>query len=222
MNNHVEFDAQEYWNDYYQTFSELNPSPFCASVISNFVKENDVIVELGCGNGRDGLALVQSCSFYQGIDVSEQAIKRAQHLFQSHGVNQDKFALATDNFVEVYLPKSPTGSRTVVYSRFSLHADSEHAQQQLFAKLDTILHTGDLILIEVRTIHDELFGVGEKVERNAYVTDHFRRFLDPGDFPSVLPRRFNLKSKAVARGFAPYGGADPKVMRLEIEVTDGS
>jgi len=222
MDVRVEFDAQEYWNSYYRTFSEFNPSPFCAFVISNFVRENDAVIELGCGNGRDGLALVQSCSFYQGIDVSEQAIQRARHLFQSHGVNPNKFALVTDDFTEVFRPKSPAGTRAVVYSRFSLHADSEHAQQQLFAKLDTILHTGDLILIEVRTIHDELFGVGEKVGRNAYVTDHFRRFLDPEDFPALLPRRFSLKSKVVERGFAPYEGADPKVMRLEIEVTDGS
>jgi SAM-dependent methyltransferase len=221
MSDLAEFDAQEYWNLYYQTFNEFNPSPFCTYVIENFVKENDAVVELGCGNGRDGLSLVESSAFYQGIDVSEQAILRAQHLFESHGITQNKYALEMGNFAEVQRPELPTGTRIIVYSRFSLHADSEDAQQELFTQLNSILYPGDLILVEVRTIHDELFGIGEKVGRNAYVTDHFRRFLDPDDFPAVLPESFGLKSKKVERGFAPYEGADPIVMRLEIEVTNG-
>jgi hypothetical protein len=221
MSDRVEFDAQEYWNGYYQTFNEFNPSPFCTYVIQNFLNEKDAVIELGCGNGRDGLSLAQSSTFYQGIDVSEQAILRAQHLFQAHGITQTKFALTMGDFAEVQRPKLHVDTRLIVYSRFSLHADNEYAQQKLFTQLDAVLHPGDLILIEVRTIHDELFGIGEKVGRNAYVTDHFRRFLDPEDFPAVLPERFSLKSKKVEKGFAPYDGADPVVMRLEIEVSDG-
>jgi len=31
--------------------------------------------------------------------------------------------------------------------------------------------------IEVRSIHDEFCGEGEEVEKDAFVTDHYRRFI---------------------------------------------
>ena len=34
-------------------------------------------------------------------------------------------------------------------------------------------------MIETRTIYDELFGVGKKISENEYLTDHYRRFVNP-------------------------------------------
>ena len=215
----MDSDAQKYWNVYYQSFKEVSPSPFCSYVMHNFLDVKDTVLELGCGNGRDGLSLAQNCTHYQGVDVSEEAIHQASLLFETQGLQAEKYELLVNDFSSVTRPTTALG-RVIVYSRFSLHADSEAAQQGLFNRLNQTLHEGDLLLIEVRTIHDELFGVGTNVDRNAYFSDHYRRFLDPEDFPALLPNRLKLLTKLVERGFAPYAGADPKIMRLFIEVID--
>ena len=51
-------------------------------------------------------------------------------------------------------------SRLVVYSRFSLHSDDEDAENLLLAHLASIQNRRLLVLIEVRTVLDELYGVG--------------------------------------------------------------
>jgi len=40
--------------------------------------ENALVLELGCGNGRDARAIMQRTSYYTGIDASEEMIKRAR------------------------------------------------------------------------------------------------------------------------------------------------
>jgi cyclopropane fatty-acyl-phospholipid synthase-like methyltransferase len=217
--NVMDSDTKKYWNVYYESFDEVRPSPFCSYVMHNFLDVKDTVLELGCGNGRDGLSLARNCTHYQGFDVSKEAIHQASLLFDTQGLQAENYELLANDFSSVTRPTTALG-RVIVYSRFSLHADSETVQQSLFNRLNQTLHKGDLLLIEVRTIYDELYGVGTNVDRNAYISDHYRRFLDPGDFPALLPNRLKVLTKLVERGFAPYAGADPKVMRLFIEVSD--
>ena len=70
-------------------------------------------------------------------------------------------------------------------------------------------------MIEARTIHDELYGKGEQVARNAFMSDHFRRFIDPQEFLEKVSKNFTVDSFKVERNFAPYKDEDPMVMRIE-------
>ena len=206
-----------YWKRFYKQHDPDSPSAFCDFVIKNFLSSNDTVIELGCGNGRDAVALARQAHRYIGLDISPSATLAAHELLESCGLERQNFDFQTQSFAAVRRP-SQIENRVLIYSRFSLHADSESAQTQLFENLSSCMEPGDLIMIETRTIHDELFGVGELVERNAYMTDHYRRFLDPADFPDCLPDNLKLLAKETRRGFAPYGDADPVVMRLSIQV----
>ena len=71
-----------------------------------------------------------------------------------------------------------------------------------------------LVCIEARTVRDELFGQGELAGRNTFITDHYRRFIEPEELKNKVDQRFEILDFQVGRGFAPYGDQDPEVMRI--------
>ena len=70
--------------------------------------------------------------------------------------------------------------------------------------------------IEVRSVHDELFGKGECVGKNSFVHDgHFRRFIDKAELEkNLLDAGFTIKYSAEEKNFAPFGKDNPLVIRI--------
>ncbi len=202
-----------FWDQHYTDFSEGSPSPFCLTVTSELLVQSDSVLELGCGNGRDGLTLIDSVDFYTGVDLSVKAIENTEVRFSKAGVSPERYSLITGDFSRVDFDKL-SAERLVVYSRFSLHADSEVAEGKLLKHLAGYRGGPLLVCIEARTIFDELYGQGEQLERNAYMTDHYRRFIVPDEFREKVAKNFLVHSFEVDRGFAPYENEDPVVMRI--------
>jgi SAM-dependent methyltransferase len=202
-----------YWDHHYADFNEDSPSPFCTKVAADLLLPTDSVVELGCGNGRDGLALVRRADFYTGVDLSANAIQSAGERFLGARIATQRYSLTVGDFSKVNFA-TLEASRLVVYSRFSLHADSEVAENALLDHLAEYDLGPILVCIEARTIFDELYEQGELMERNTYMTDHYRRFIVPDEFKEKVDRRFTVNSFEVERGFAPYGSEDPIVMRV--------
>ena len=73
------------------------------------------------------------------------------------------------------------------------------------------------LLLEARTIHDTLYGVGTNVGPHEFKTDHYRRFIDPDVFLADMASRFSVRYFEVAQGFAPFGDQDPVLMRAAIQ-----
>ena len=52
---------KKYWEEFYnQEKMPFRPSLFSNFVRNNYVKKNDLLIELGCGNGRDAFYFAQS------------------------------------------------------------------------------------------------------------------------------------------------------------------
>jgi len=204
---------ENFWDGHYLEFEEIRPTPFCQDVLTSILLPTDAVVELGCGNGRDGPWIAERCSHYVGLDLSEQAIAACKQKFQTNGIPSEKYDLQVSNFADYDFEKT-TQSRLVVYSRFSLHSDTEETENQLLDRLSAYAQGPLLVLIEVRTIHDELFGIGRKVARNSFVTDHFRRFIEPEELKIKVEENFTIESMVVSRSLAPYETENPKVLRL--------
>ena len=49
----------------------------------------------------------------------------------------------------------------------------------------------EYIFIETRTIYDELYGVGRKMKKNEFFSDHYRRFIDPVEIKK-LSKNFKI------------------------------
>lgn len=206
----------EFWDRHYVAFQENKPSFFCKEVISEYLREDDYVIEIGCGNGRDGLEIARKVKFYEGIDLSIVAIESANRRFVESHVPDAKFHIHHGDFSKIEFDKPDVG-RIVVYSRFSLHSDTEEAENSLISKLLEVKDNDLLVLIEVRTIYDELYGVGSPAGRNAFITDHYRRFIDPSDLKSKISDHFSIIDFKVSDNFANYLNENPIVLRIAFQ-----
>ena len=105
-----------------------------------------------------------------------------------------------------------------LYSRFTLHSVHEAEEERVLRDALVILPIRGLFMIEVRTIHDPLFGIGNKVGDNEYVTDHFRRFVTTTKFlKKCIDYGWTVKFFVESDGLAKYKDEDPVVARYVLE-----
>ncbi|MBR1420407.1 MAG: hypothetical protein IJ575_05060 [Selenomonadaceae bacterium] len=86
----------------------------------------------------------------------------------------------------------------------------------MLKNVNGILKSGGKFFIEVRSIHDEIFGLGDQVGRNSFIHDgHFRRFIAKDELElNLIESGFKLLYSEENRGFAPFGNSDPLVIRI--------
>lgn len=201
-------DNKAYWDQYYknQICSE-EPSPF-AQYVATLVEPGKRMVELGCGNGRDAVFFAGHGLQVTALDMSQEAIT------QLHSRNIPHAEFICGDFVnsDVHQPNS----YDYVYSRFTIHSINRNQEQMLLNNLFRGLRPGGKLFIEVRSVHDPLFGKGKQMEHNAYFYDnHYRRFIVLSELVDSLEQRaFRVEYAQEHTGFAPYGNDDPPVIRI--------
>ena len=81
--------------------------------------------------------------------------------------------------------------------------------------MKTYLATNGLFLIEARTIKDDLYGKGIRVNNNAFIYDkHYRRFMVANDFKEKLERlNFKILFFKECSGFSKTETSDPVLLR---------
>ena len=200
-----------YWNAFYRKGLASNePSLFAKYVYEKFIIENGgSLIELGCGNGRDSAFFLNKGLYVTAIDASIDAIERLQECYSEN----KKIELVCGDFVNYNYDEK---LYNYCYSRFSLHAISEKQEEVLIRRVYDLLKVNGYFFIEVRSVHDELYGKGEKVGDDAYVWEgHFRRFARMGKLIERIEEDgFVVHEAAEQRNFAPYKNENPYIIRL--------
>lgn len=201
---------KDYWNTYYRSMSKkkIGASSF-AMVVEELLDRGAHVLELGCGNGRDSLYFLEKGHNVIAIDGSDAAIDKLNEITAD---NRDALFVC-DDFVKckaLYQMKYDC-----IYSRFTLHAITEEQENELLDNVRGALNAGGFFSVEARTIRDEIYGRGVEVAHNAYIyNDHFRRFIDVGEFREKLERLgFEIISIEEAQGFSKTENSDPVLMR---------
>jgi len=197
----------DFWESYYsQNKYPKNPSLF-AEFVKPFLIKNEKLLELGCGNGRDSVFFAKNGVDVIGVDQCSNEIKFLSDEFSSF----ENLNFFVSDMTDLSLEINPF----YVYSRFTIHSIDEQGEDRLLKWVGDNIKVGGLFFIEVRSVKDELFGVGEKVAKNTYQTDHFRRFIEIETLVSKLESEyFRILYKLEAQGLAPYKEEDPTVIRL--------
>lgn len=208
-----DFDRDiEYWNKFYESNPKIeHPSLFAESIIGGLDK-NKNILELGCGNGRDSIFFASKGLNVTAIDASDKAIEKLQKK-----CNIGNICFICDDFV-----CSPTlfvGQYDYCYSRFSLHAINAEQESELIKNIYGALKEKGQFFIEVRSIHDDIYGMGKKIAEHTYIYEgHFRRFIVRKELEEKLIKvGFTIKYSNEKRGFAPFGESDPPIIRIVAE-----
>ncbi len=212
-------DVTAYWNKYYKNSRRnKSPSPFAVWCNEHYLKKEDHIIDVGCGDGRDTF-YINAKNKIVGIDLSLEAVTNNNNFAIQLTQNETpQIEFINGDFSDFSLDL-PMGIN-VVYSRFVLHAMSEDAQEKFIRRAYSMLPSGGRIMIEFRTINDPLAKSGFVFGKNERITDHYRRFIDF----QLLRKRikaigfmeiFSVEEK----GLAVYKDDNPVVGRIIAEKT---
>lgn len=185
----------KYWNGFYEKKRDLPPSLF-ASYSKDFLKPEDVVLEIGCGNGRDSFYLKDYCKEVYAVDKSSVSIEELQKS------KKDKVHFVCCDVSDI--SNLPTPS--VVYARFFLHSITKEKEVELFEWLST-LPNSTLLLIECRSEKD--------VEDRHHGSDHFRRLINYDNLLSDLASKgYVIEYSIESKGLSPYHEEDPFLIRV--------
>jgi 2-polyprenyl-3-methyl-5-hydroxy-6-metoxy-1,4-benzoquinol methylase len=194
-----------YWDTYYRDkhngSNRRAPSQFAVFCANYTDLHNKVLLDVGCGAGEDSEFLAAHGAAVAAMDYSKQVV------VDNKGQATYYYGDMAYNF--------PIDKIDVIYSRFSLHAITAEQQVSFLSNAEKTLNEGGLLFIETRSLKDPHYGVGEEVEKNAFVSNHYRRFQKKTDLVKDIEMAgLEVKYVKASTGFAYYKGEDPKVIRI--------
>jgi SAM-dependent methyltransferase len=166
-------DSTIYWNEFYSSKATAQldlPSQFAVFVL-NEIDRNSLIIDVGCGTGRDSLFFASRGARVIGVDASHSAVELCRSKSTSLGFSNTEFICSdiTDSGLRQRL-NVPKGAPVCLYARFFLHAIPEEGEDAFF-RLAAEISPEVQVAIEFRTDRDA---------HQAKTTDHhFRRFILP-------------------------------------------
>jgi bifunctional enzyme CysN/CysC len=208
---YIKDSIKEYWDGYYaKSIAPSKSSTFANFCKKEYIEDNKLILEIGCGNGRDSFFFAKTNQLIS-IDASETAIQKNNEYADANDINNIDFKrgffgdteLIIDNHVDY------------IYSRFVLHAMDENFENSVITISSKMLKPGGLFLAEFRTIKDPLSKEGFSIEENEKITDHYRRFIDASTIISKLDQAgFEVLYSIESDGLAIYKDDNPVVARV--------
>jgi len=204
---------KEYWEAFYaKSGLTREPSLFARYCAANLVTPGHRLVEAGCGNGRDAVALANAGASVTAIDQCEQTIARLKE--EHAGVARLRFE--ADDFVRH--PYGADEPMDAFYSRFTLHAISAAEESVLLGAVIKGLRAGGLILMEFRGRKNELNGLGRPATNEPFVFEyegHRRRFIDTEALAlRLVGAGVDILSCEERPSFSPFQGKDETFARI--------
>lgn len=199
---------KEHWESFYSNDQNLSyPSQF-AAFVATVLKESDFLIDLGCGNGRDTVFLLEYVKKIAGVDKCNVATEKLNEKLKNTNGCAYTHSFG-DDANQILLEKLGLGSvamRVVFYSRFFFHSIDDNAQNSVFDFLCCSAKPGDLFCFEFRTSGDEF--------RDKIYMDHERRYINFNSFLDILSGKgFRVMYSLESTGLAFYRGEDPVVGR---------
>lgn len=213
-----ESEIKNYWDRFYKYNNLEEESPFC-NYIMNKIDKDSIIIDIGCGSGRDTLAFYKAGFNVIGLDGSKEAINNnKKYLKNMNLTNEISYKLVDlsdkEELSRILLDltkKRSLGYRLVIYSRFLLHSVKRDTQNIFLQVLSGILIKGDLFVSEFRTIEDE--------KNEKYYKGHYRRYINSEEFLYELQTtyKFDILEFNKGTGFSVFKEEDPYLARIIAE-----
>ncbi|MEE3235420.1 MAG: class I SAM-dependent methyltransferase [Candidatus Latescibacterota bacterium] len=201
---------RDYWEQYYATQqSNEQPSDFAQYCTSVFKPDLGCLFDVGCGNARDSIYFSSNSISVIGIDQSKNAIKKNIAKAAKLGLDTKFFI---DDFTCCDYQRLAHESFSI-YSRFTLHAIN-HNEEKTFLHLCNGSTDLKYLFIEARSVKDNLYGKGDNVGPNEFVTTHYRRFIEPNELRKKLSKYFEILYFEEGYGFAKNNLEDPCIIRV--------
>jgi SAM-dependent methyltransferase len=203
-----------YWANFYAHANHAGGSTFF-EFVNGRADTPRLVIDIGCGDGRDSIAFGAAGRLVTGLDRSHVAVAYAtQHAtelglgervrFRDADVTDTAQLSATLREVLDSSPDAPA----LFYLRFFLHSIPEDVQDGLLGVIDAVARPGDVFAAEFRTDQDQ---ARLHVHRR-----HYRRYQNGPAFGAALDAQhgFELLFEQESTGLSPYGEEDPMLYRV--------
>lgn len=211
----------QHWNQYYlrKRRNEVwawRRSRFAAFIARELLPEPASILEVGCGNGRDGIFFAQEGHDVLAVDYAEPAITCAANRAEEVGAQLRTGQLNVYNVTEMHaFGQDHHEQFDLVYARFFVHAISEVGEAALLETARRVLKPGGKLALEFRTAGDDRSRAGEDIGYGERIDGHYRRFIETDAFLERCKAvGYSIDYSVVGRGFAKFRDEDPEVCRV--------
>lgn len=182
---------KEYWKDKWNNVAGCKPNQFAKKVyriIYPTIKEKQpiILLDLGCGDGRDSLYFAKKGFDVTAIDFSESGINKLNQIINSKKIINIKLSIK-----DIKETDFQENLFDVIYAHLSLHYFDDKITLQIFNRLYHCLKPNGMIFVKCKSIEDPLFGKGTKVGENMYINGHLRHFFDK-EFMKTNLNKFNI------------------------------
>ena len=206
-------DRRDFWSRQYGAQADRiprDPSPFARWVAGQ--QPPGVLVDVGCGNGRDTRFFAEQGYAVTGLDAVPNASRR---LLKEMEPEQRPEVLPFN--LESLRQTLAAGARAsfspepvTVYGRFLLHALSDRTRQHFGRYTSMALRSGGRGYLEFRTERDS--------SRRKAFGEHYRQYLDPdlvvAEATAAGARVLHVEQ---ALGLSPFENEDPHLCRMILE-----
>jgi len=179
-----------------------------------FIKANSLVIDMGCGNGRDSRYL-NLFNDVVGVDQSDEAIEfcRTQRRSIAETTKTLDFRvlpIEDENICQIFKTEYIKSEKenVFVYARFFLHA-IDKTQYERFWDFAQCLNRDYSVSVGVE------FRTNEDEKNFKQFPDHFRRYLDPSAVVADAELRgFKVREIHQGYGLAKYKNEDPHLARI--------
>jgi tRNA (uracil-5-)-methyltransferase TRM9 len=93
---------QDTWDSIAQSFDSTRRKPWKQCVdFTNNLKKTDLVVDMGCGNGRHLIQCAEHCKIVIGLDISKELLKIAKNKLKEKKLNNCIFLHADASYVPI-------------------------------------------------------------------------------------------------------------------------
>lgn len=169
------------WNDAWKDGERglANPMAFLVAEEREPLQGKHVL-DLGCGDLRDSAVFVEGGASVVAVDSSEGSLAHAEALGA-----QVEFVRSS---IEEYA--FPEKAFDIVYAHLSLHYFDDSTTRSLFARIARSLKPGGVFYVKCKSTKDPLYGQGELVGPDMYISGHVRHFFSPQYLDECLRAHF--------------------------------
>jgi len=205
--------TNKYWNTFYNKNDLINyPSNFAKYVYNKYLINKKInLLDIGCGNGRDSFFFAKKKISVTAIDSSSNIIKK--NTFLSKRNNNLNFKLLNIQNKKI----NKLGKFDTIYSRFFLHTINNKIEKNFFDLIILLSKKNKtLVMLEFRTIKDEMLTYGRKISQNENFTDHYRRFIETDKLINKIKLldKFKILYNLERRGLSKFKKDNPTVARI--------
>ena len=208
----LDYGIEVHWDNFYAR----HPSPGRSSFAQAMAEQPAaVVLDLGCGDGRDTNAFAANGQRAVGLDRSRIGLRHATQNAELLGV-ADRVTYHSCDFTDGDAVREVLSSvldqfpdqPVLFYARFLFTALEPATEHIVLSALRACARTGDLLAVELRSVADE-------AQPKTY-DNRFRRFHDGPAVLKRLPTRFGFEvlDTEAGTGLSPLGSEDPDVVRV--------